>query len=195
MSPRLKMLPLIAFIIIGISPNAFSQQQLTAGKLNTAKTVAIYSSKKSFFSDYPIETLVSHLNSLNANPNITYYKSTEDRSKTGFYADYLIDLDVWLKTSILESPRMQTIQHNTAEVITKADGSKETIYITTSEEKGMNTANFRPGEGEIRIKIIEKRKNEKVSRKTLRATINKEQSLKFVLIISLIEFLLGYSSN
>ncbi len=64
----------IIFISVTSLSNIFSQSELTTKKTSTAKTVAIYSSKKSFFQDYPIDTLVLHLNSLNTNPEITYFK-------------------------------------------------------------------------------------------------------------------------
>jgi hypothetical protein len=186
---------LIIFILVTSFSNIFSQTEVTTAKTSTAKTVAIYSSKKSFFQDYPIDTLVLHLNSLNTNSGITYYKSTEDRSKTGFYADYLIDIDLWMKEPFLEVPKWEIIRRTEPKMVSvrQRGGTYQQVlqYITIKEEVLVNPG-LKPGEGEIQIKIIEKSKNEKVTRKTLFAKNNNKQDLKFVLIISLIEFLLGH---
>ena len=57
-------------------------------------------------------------------------------------------------------------------------------YITTKGERYVE-ASTRAGEGEIRLKIIEKRKNKKIIRKSLSATNNKEQGLRIELIVDL----------
>jgi len=186
---------LIIFISVTSLSNIFSQSEVTTTKTSLAKTVAIYSSKKSFFQDYPIDTLVLHLNSLNTNPGITYYKSTEDRSKTGFYADYLIDIDLWMKDPFLEVPKWEIIRRTEPKMVSvrQRGGTYHNViqYITIKEAVLVNPG-LKPGEGEMQIKIIEKSKNEKVTRKYLVAKNNKQQNLKFVLIISLIEFMLGH---
>jgi hypothetical protein len=82
------------FLLTGIliCTSLSGQQKQPAPTNTTPKTVAIYSSNHSFFEDYPIDSLVEHLNLVNENPGVRYYKSTNDDSKTGFRADYLVDL-------------------------------------------------------------------------------------------------------
>ena len=57
-------------------------------------------------------------------------------------------------------------------------------YITTKGERYVEASNT-ASEGEIRLKIIEKRKNKKIIRKSLSATNNKEQGLRIELIVDL----------
>ncbi len=80
---------LFFFYFVGYGQNSVPAPK---GKAIVAKSVVIYSSNDSFFEDYPIDSLVEHLNLLNKNPGIVYYKNTNDDTKTGFKADYLVDL-------------------------------------------------------------------------------------------------------
>ena len=136
MSTCLKLVSIFFVFASNVSTNLFSQ---TVAPPDSIKTVAFYSSKKSFFKDYPVDTLVSHLNSLNSNSKVVYYKSTEDQSRTGFYADYLIDLNVTLKMSTLEAPKWETIERTSPRSVRVArpDGTYEDRiqYITTRVEK------------------------------------------------------------
>ena len=161
---------------------------------DTIKTVAIFSSKKSFFKDYPVDSLVMHLNWLNINPQIIYYKSTEDRSKTGFYADYLIDLDVWIQRSSLAAPKWNAVERTTPKFVRSPDGTQHLTYITTKEERYEDSKSI-AGDGGIRIKIIEKRENQNVVHKILQATNKTDQDLKLLLIIQLMEFVLAHFSH
>jgi hypothetical protein len=80
--------------------------------------------------------------------------------------------------------------------VPQADGTTKTqiIFLEGHKESGDN-GTTQPGEGEIRIKMIEKRKNEKKTSLILYAKNNSEQDLKFVLIIKLIRYLLNYFSG
>ncbi len=71
------------------------------------QTVAIYSSDTSFFDDYPIDTLVSHLNYLNKNSRIVYCIHSFDSTKTGFNADFIIDLSLTYDQSDYVIPRVK----------------------------------------------------------------------------------------
>ena len=157
---------------------------------DTIKTVAVYSSKKSFFPDYTLETFVDHLNQTNPNPGIKYYKNTEDRSKTGFYADYVVDIDFWVKQAVSTAPKWYKVQSTGSGRVKLADGtySNRIENITTTQEVFVDGTEI-PAQGEVRIKIIEKRKNEKVRTQTLSAFDNNEQDIKLTLIIKLITYL------
>lgn len=184
----------ILFITPLLSAGSPSHMQLARVYQNDSiKTVAIYSSKNSFFSDYPIDTLVSHLNALNTNSNITYCKNTEDNSKTGFYADYLIDADVWLKQPGFNSPTWEKVSVLRPVRLRNRLGNRtygyETQYVNTLEDKYVD-ATPTPGEGKLRIKIIEKRKNERMTNQTFSSAGSNEQNLKLTLIIQLITYLL-----
>lgn len=184
-------------MLSAISLKLHSQNKTSFNSSDSFKTVAIYSSTKSFFKDYSIDTLVFQLNTLNTNRKIKYNRNTEDRSKTGFYADYLIDLMVWMKTpQFIPGTMERTYEMQRVEVpVQQADGSwtHETQYINTEVYRDVKSTTER-GEGMIRIKITEKNKN-----KTIRHTLNQTnvfaQSLKLTLIIQLIEYLLEYFSK
>jgi len=155
---------------------------------DTSKTVAIYSSKKSLFPDYPLDTLVAHLNATNSNPGIKYYKNSEDRSKTGFYADYVVDIDFWVKQSQLAAPQWKKVESKGSAKIKLADGTYSSRNVIETKEIYVE-ATTKPAEAEVRIKIIEKRKNEKVTKQTFSAVNNREQDIKRILIINLITYL------
>jgi hypothetical protein len=87
-------LPTFLFFSSFISGLVTGQQKEAAAVVNQFKTVVIYSSDDSFFEDYPIDSMVEHLNLVNENPRVRYYKNSGDDSKTGFSADYLVDVKV-----------------------------------------------------------------------------------------------------
>lgn len=60
---------LLLFYLIGYGQTGTSPAKNKGGQKNTVpRTVVIYSSDNSFFEDYPIDSLVEHLNLLNENP-------------------------------------------------------------------------------------------------------------------------------
>ena len=80
------------------------QSNTSAG--TALKTVAVYSSDSSFFKDYPIDTLVENLNLLNQNNAIRFVKNTNDNSKSGFSADYLVNLKLVAGKTLILGPEL-----------------------------------------------------------------------------------------
>lgn len=80
-----------------------------ANSATQTQTVAIYSSDNSFFDDYPIDTLVNHLNYLNRNPHISYCKNSLDDSRTGFGADYIVDLKLTFNEANYVIPKITEV--------------------------------------------------------------------------------------
>ncbi len=94
MASGIKFLLAVLLLITGGTTHLYSRDQpAVVNPQDTVKTVIIYSSKNSFYEDYPVSSLVRFLNSLNTNKNIIY-KIIQDSSKT----NYLIDLDSWMKS-------------------------------------------------------------------------------------------------
>lgn len=108
--------------------------------LASVKTISIYSSDNSFFEDYPIDSLVEHLNLVNKNPGIVYCKNSGDNSKTGFAANYLVNLKLSKNEYEFVLPRVKevAVSRPTMNVIQEAGGS---IRQEISEQRiGYTTA-------------------------------------------------------
>jgi hypothetical protein len=92
--------------------SAAAQQHIlsNAFKIDTARTVAIYSSDNSFFEDYPVDSLVEHLNLLNENAAILFCRNTNDNSRTGLGADFLVDLKFSAGKIIYQAPEVKTVR-------------------------------------------------------------------------------------
>jgi hypothetical protein len=136
----------IGYTQVNNSVNAYS----TPGKPAATKSVVIYSSNNSFFEDYPIDSLVEHLNLMNKNPGITYYKSSNDDSKTGFKGDYLVDLKLSksehefviprVKEVPVTRPVMRAIQNAGGSV--RYEISEEIAYYTTVVEHSVEPKTY-----------------------------------------------------
>ena len=141
---------------------------------------------------------MSILNTLNTKSNIIYCKNTEDHSKTGFYADYVVDLIFLLKYSQWVAPtsEMVPVTKTIPVRVLQPNGSYEWVdqQVTVMEVKDSKEYT-KPAEGEIRIKITEKSKNEKVTRKTISSVNNSESDLKLKLILQLEIYLIEQFSK
>ncbi len=181
-------------LLIGLITILPSQNIRSQIPPDSIKTVAIYSSKKSFFENYSIDSLVSNLNLLNTNNKISYYKNTEDRSRKGFYADYLVNLDLTLKLPVNIAPKWETTKMSylpTTETSHLQGRTSPRRVPNVNETQQYVEGKTIPGEGKLLIKIIEKSNNEKVTRKTFTAKNNDVHNLEIALILLSIEYLLA----
>lgn len=194
---------LTVFLIIALLQNdeANGQKSVSSNsaseKIDSNKTVAIYSSKKTIFKDFPIDSLVKYLNIYNENPKVIFCKNTEDNSRTGFYADYVLDLDLWIKPSQTEAPKWvkKRIQKPISKAFTERDGSV-THYITmvTVEEEEFVQGSLTPGSSTIIIKMTQKWENEKVTKYMLTAN-GDDKKVEPTLLVKLVYALLDYFEN
>ena len=188
----------MTILIIGWASKDLVSQNLAVpvSASDTVKKVAIYS-KKSFFKNYPIDTLVYTLNLLNTNKNFTYY-NIEDRSKTGLKADYVVDLNLRMSLPVQSTTKMETISTKTRVYVNvplnDSTLRNERQYVYEQERTPVRVSAI-PAEGSIRVKIMGTSKNEKAQRKTIVAASDKTEGLTVALIINLIEFIFEHFSN
>ncbi|RYZ20001.1 MAG: hypothetical protein EOO16_18205 [Chitinophagaceae bacterium] len=182
-----------AFLFLLLFPLAVSAQDAAGPDSVRRRTVAIRSARRSFFPDFTIDSLVRELNRRNRNPEILYCNSTEDDSPTGFYADFLVDVDFDVRYAHLEAPppteaRLQFLQM-------PSTGSRGAGAGTQGNSPAYNPgqrADFKmkKGEGVCTVKILERRKNEKLTREYLRATSESDDLLQQQLAAGAVRYLL-----
>jgi hypothetical protein len=130
---------------------AVQGQQLTPlskSNLGVVKTISIYSSDSSFFDDYPIDSLVEHLNLLNTKPGIVYYKNTNDDSKTGFGADYLVNLMLAKNESEFVIPKVKRVAVTKPVMrAIKESGGSVRYEITEAIDHYENTVEYAENKG------------------------------------------------
>ena len=124
------------------------------------KTVAIYSSDSSFFKDYPIDTLVENLNLLNQNNTIVFVKKTDDDSKSGFSADYLVNLKLVAGKDLITGPKFETVKKSRTGTKAVYDHEGKVQYESVTEYYNEDVMQNRaPVVGKITITIQTIRKN------------------------------------
>ena len=193
-------IPFKIFFIINallIAPPLFSQTP-TSVNLDSIKTIAIYSSTKSFFNEYSIDSLVKHLNELNRNRNLIYFKNTEDKTRSGNYADYLVDLSVWTKSAINEGTKIESSE--TIETETRVEKLRDgsTQFITENIKRPIYKIIYNsviPGEGTLNIKIRDKNRNGKLTTNTITKSSKIDENIRAQLIIELINYLMYHFSK
>ena len=193
-------IPFKIFFIINallIAPPLFSQTP-TSVNLDSIKTIAIYSSTKSFFNEYSIDSLVKHLNELNRNRNLIYFKNTEDKTRSGNYADYLVDLSVWTKSAINEGTKIESSE--TIETETRVEKLRDgsTQFITENIKRPIYKTIYNsviPGEGTLNIKIRDKNRNGKLTTNTITKSSKIDENIRAQLIIELINYLMYHFSK
>lgn len=103
-----------------------------------------------------------------------------------------------MKMPTLEAPTWKTTERTVPQSVKveRPDGTYEfRIENIITKDVRYIDASYKPGEGEVWIKIIQKQNSEKVTKKQLSATNLKEQDLKLLLIIGLLEYLLDNFSK
>lgn len=120
---------LIAFL--ALMSTATAQNSIETTRKKDSITIAIYSSDNSFFEGYPLDSLVAHLNELNQEKHIRYFRNTEDNSKTGFKADYLVDIKLAVKSKHGQPPKFTSIPitRETLKTIRDPGGTFRTVPI------------------------------------------------------------------
>ncbi|TCJ17791.1 hypothetical protein EPD60_06285 [Flaviaesturariibacter flavus] len=181
---------LFAFLLL--LPLCLHAQEPAQPGAGAPRTVAIRSAKRSFFPDFTIDSLVGQLNRLNRNPGIRFCRSTEDDSPTGFYADYLVDVDFDVRFAHLEAPppseaRLRYLQ----QPATKQSNNAVTTTANSMAYLPEPRADFKmkTGEGVCTVKILERRANEKIKREYLRAASDNDDALRYQLAAAAINYL------
>ena len=124
------------------------------------KTVAVYSSDSSFFKDYTIDTLVENLNLLNQNSAVVFVKNTNDDSKSGFSADYLVNLKLVVGKDLITGPKFETVKKSRAGTKAVHDHEGVVRYESVTEYYNEDVMQNRaPVVGKITITIQTIRKN------------------------------------
>lgn len=197
MGYTVKLFPLVLFITFFLSSRTFSQTDQPQQNSEAVKKVAIYSSKKTFFKNYPIDSIVSNLNSLNTNKKIVYYIGREGNNNPEFKPDYVVDLNVLNGSSGgRTSPDYRNVRqsHTTFRYDSLRKQEPRTYYTYERNTVNPNIAPLRP-DYEIKLKITPKNSNERTTRKVISEGKNKETGYKLSLIIDLIKYLLTYFSK
>lgn len=204
MTSKLKFFCFVVLINTGCSSNLFSQLK-TSDLPNSIKTAAIYSSNKSFFTDYPIDSVVSNLNSLNTNKKIKYCKKTEDNSRSGLQADYIIDIDIYTKKGIYVESTYETVARPTTYNSIQDTGTNALPNIRI-EQGSIQTSPgyYKPYQYAMNVILITNNNGKKKNRKIFTAedgmpslwfNSNLEFSNQIPLIIELETYLLAYFSK
>ena len=155
------------------------------------KTVAVYSSDSSFFKDYTIDTLVENLNLLNQNSAVVFVKNTNDDSKSGFSADYLVNLKLVAGKNINTGPKFETVRNS--RTVTKAVQDHEGVVRYENVQEYYNEdvmQNRAPAVGKITITIQTIRKNPYKKMKSVMIESNAGEGNESDIIIKLIYNLL-----
>jgi|GEM_PF-6030463 len=189
---------LLSLLTLLFLSTALLAQEGTNAAADDRKIVALMSTKKSFFPDYTVDSLVKHMNIFNENPDLRYVRCTEDDTRTGFYADYVIDIHFEIRPPHLDRPRpaLSTKRRLPAEeavVVNQRDADgiiREKVQMRQVVRDRSEPAQLVPGKGEVQVKILEKSRNEKVVKRYLQAQSDDEKELKFELIVSLMNFLM-----
>lgn len=156
------------------------------------KTVAVYSSDSSFFKDYPIDTLVENLNLLNQNNAVVFVKNTNDDSKSGFSADYLVNLKLVAEKPLITGPEFKTVKKSRVGTKTVYDHEGKVQYESVREYYNEDVMQNRdPAVGKITITIQTIRKNPYKKIKSVmiesKAGEGNESAIIFKLIYNLLD--------
>lgn len=160
------------------------------------KTVAVYSSDSSFFKEYTIDTLVENLNLLNQNSAVVFVKNTDDDSKSGFSADYLVNLKLVAGKPLITGPKFETVRNS--RTVTKAVQEHEGVVRHESVTEYYNEdvmQNRAPAVGKITITIQTIRKNPYKKMKSVMIESNTGESSESAIISKLIYNLLDSFKN
>lgn len=189
MNVKLKLFFLI--LSTGLSPALFSQVNNSVSLPDSVKTVALYSSKKSFLPAYPIDSVVANLNALNTNRKIKYYKSTEDNTKTGLAADYRVDMNMIIRKGTYVRATHTTFTSSTPDYRDSTRVS-ERILTNTNSSVQSSPGRFNPDQYEMKVLITGK--GQKKQRKSFVGLYGEsaELHLTIALIIDLEKYLLEY---
>jgi|GEM_PF-5519089 len=189
----------LAVLIAIASANTFAQTIL----VDSIKTVTVYSSK-SFFKDYPVDSIVANLNSLNNTQKIKYYKRTEDNSRTGLQADYTIDLNISARKGDYIEPTYTTVTQSVPYY--SSDTAKQnSIPEYRNEQASVQTfpGRYSPDQYLMEVMIVANTKRNKKLYKTFTGEdsgspwFNKslEFSNQIPTIVELEKYLLAYFSK
>lgn len=177
--------------------NLFDREDIYNNRLShtstgyALKTVAVYSSDSSFFKDYPIDTLVENLNLLNQNNAVVFVKNTNDDSKSGFSADYLVNLKLVAGKLLITGPKFETVRNS--RTVTKAVQDHEGVVRYENVQEYYNEdvmQNRAPAVGKITITIQTIRKNPYKKMKSVMIESNAGEGNESDIVIKLIYNLL-----
>jgi hypothetical protein len=93
--------------------------------------VALYCKGKTVIGNYTIDTLLKYLNWFNENPHLRYVRFTEDDSRTGYYADFVLELKVRTTPARVQPPGMEQVRMDRWETrtVTGPDGKPMEQYV------------------------------------------------------------------
>jgi len=190
-------------LLLATGSNLFSQVKEQTELPGSIKTIAVCSLKNNFFPDYPIDSIISNLNSLNTNKKIRYCKNTGDNRGKDLQPDYLIDLNITSRKGNYISPTysyaVQPVYYPSRD--TGRAGSIPTVRIESGSIQ-TSTGKYLPDQYAMDITITSKTKprkkhNIKINGDASSTWFNPdlEFSNQIALIVELEKFLLRFFSK
>lgn len=168
---------------------------------DSVRIVALRPPRSDYFADYSVDSLIGHLNEFNQNKNLRFVRCTEDDSRTGFYADFLVEVSFTFIRPYLAPPQTQRVAEQMPVMRRNAYGQWvtefRTIYRNVPEP-----AHTVAGSGRCAIRIVERKTgdngrmrhiyaaNEVRTQHSFLATGEDAEQLELELIVGAVKYLL-----
>ncbi|RYZ00841.1 MAG: hypothetical protein EOO11_00030 [Chitinophagaceae bacterium] len=160
---------------------------------DSVRTVAVYSSRNSFLSDYSLDTLVAHLNRFRKDSALRFVVCTKDDSRTGFYANYVIDIHLDLREPRMATPHYETVRvlRPAARRVRSAGGVWEEVMVNVAvNEQRYVPGTMQPASAAVRLKITDRKQNQKARQESFSLLDENLFDLKVALVLQLHRLLL-----
>jgi hypothetical protein len=161
---------------------------------DTVQVIALHAQKKQLPPDYDMDALVRNLNQFNPNPRVVYVVSTEDDTRTGFYAHYYVQFSIEMTPPQVGAPILTrvAVQDFTTKMVRSRDGSFQTVQRPIMRyENRYENGPASPGKAACYFRIREKWNNEKVETSFFKVAAMEQEDLDSRLLVQLIEQLFG----
>ena len=158
-------------------------------------SVAVYSSKRTLLTEYPIDSIVVHLNRFCRIPGLRFFICTEDDTRTGFYADHLVDIDLSIREPHISTSHYERVpvQRAVSRRMRTAGGTWEDViqYVTAYEQRYVN-GTPQPGSATAQFKFTGRRDNQKVVRNWFTVQEDALPDLKVSLMLRLMRTMIAH---
>ncbi|GAA4335656.1 hypothetical protein [Flaviaesturariibacter amylovorans] len=156
---------------------------------DSVRTVAIYSSKNNFLTEYTVDTLVAHLNRFKKSKRVRYFVNTKDDTRSGYYADHVVDIDLDLREPVMGPPRYETVNVSRPTVqrgLNPATGNMESrvVYVNTPEQR-YHPGTMQPAKASVRLRMLDRKNNQKVTKDGFMLQHEQQVGLEINLILQL----------
>jgi hypothetical protein len=163
---------------------------------DSIKVVALLPpAKRAYYAGYTVDSLVAALNSSNSNPRLRFVRCTEDETRSGFYADYVVDISFTLTRPYTTPPSTRRVAEEQAVSGGRSGGRRGSALDPPPATRTVYRSVYEPGTsvagtGSCFISIREKKRHEAHSSHSFRTEGPDAALLEQELIEGVLRYLL-----